>query len=657
MAVQVKKKYLLGDYELEPDKRLLCHRGTPIPLAPKPFRVLLYLIEHHDRLVTRQELLEQFWDGHKSYDLNLTKCVGAVRKALDDPLERPRFIETLWTEGYRYIGPLEEQLSEPKQSVFESERKNEDKILEEVNEENRATKSKTFGSVAAIREPRRFLKTHRDSRTLALLTACLLVALTAGALISYRYYNKAGTVPPGPIRSIAVLPLRNLTGDATSEYFSDGMTESLIMSLSKIGNLNVISHGSVFRFKGKEVDPQAAGRQLGVDAVLEGSVRKDGDSVRVSVRLVGVDDGRVLWASENYHRGLRDIFALQGEIARNVATELKFKLGVEAEQDLTKRYTENVEAYELYWKGRYFWNKRTEEGLRKAIEYFEQAIAKDQNYALAYAGLADSYNLLGDYGYAPAKEALSKAKETALKALKIDDSLTEAHTSLAFVRAFYDWDWAGAEKEFQRAIELNPNYATAYHWYGLLLAAMGRFDEAVVKITQARKLDPYSLIINANLGRTFYFARQHDRAIEQLLKVLEMDPDFSGTHFKLAAAYAAKGMETEAIAEYQKYLTLFGESKLSAAIGKSYATNGYKGAMKLWLESLKEEAKRHYVSQYAIALAALRSGDKEQALEWLEKAYQERSSWLVYLKVEPEFNGLHSDPRFQDLLQRVGFSK
>ena len=446
-----------------------------------------------------------------------------------------------------------------------------------------------------------------------------------------------------------------LTGDPANEYFSDGVTESLLTSLSKIDGLKVISRGSVFRFKGQEVDPREVGKQLNVAAVLEGSVRRDENSVRVAVRLVSAEDGRVLWASETYERTLRDIFALQDEIARQVTTGLRFKLSGENAQQLTRRYTDNVEAYQLYLKGRFFWNKRTQEGLRKGIEYFEQAIKLDPSYALAYAGLADSYNVMGSLGLIKPQEEYAKVEAAACKALEIDETLSEAHTALAWVR-FQQWDWTGAEAEFKRAIELNPNYATAHQWYAEYLTAMARFDEALAEIGRAQQIDPTSLVINTIVAQTYLNARQYDEAIEQCHKTLELDPSFELAYIYLGNAYIEKGMYEEALAEYQKAKQLEGTPAMLALTGITYARSGNREGARRALHELMAVSKQKYDPSFNIARIYANLGDRDEAFKWLEKLFDERSGALIFLKVDPQLDKLRTDPRFTDLVRRVGLT-
>ena len=436
------------------------------------------------------------------------------------------------------------------------------------------------------------------------------------------------------------------------------MTESLITSLSKVEGLKVVSRGSAFSFKDKEVDPLEVGRHLGVSAILQGSMRKQGDLLRVTVRLVSADDGSVLWASEAYDRPVRDVFSLQDEIARHVASAMRVKLSGEGERQLGRRYTENVAAYELYLKGRYSWNKRTAEGLNKGAEYFQQAINQDPNYALAYAGLADSFILLGLYGELPPDESLLKGKAAAVKALEIDGRLAEAHTSLAGLRFFYEWDWLTAESEFKRALELGPHQPTAHLWYCEYLELMGRHDEALAEIKQARETDPLSLIVNTTEGWLFYSARQYDQAIAAYRKTLEMEPGFGSAHFRLGEAYEQKSQYGEAIAEFKQALAFSPDSKIRmAALGHAYAVAGQKGEARKILKELRESSRKEYLSPYYVGLVHAGLNDKDQAFEHLERAYQDRSTVMVFLKLDPRFDSLRSDARFDSLLKRLRLTR
>jgi tetratricopeptide (TPR) repeat protein len=419
-------------------------------------------------------------------------------------------------------------------------------------------------------------------------------------------------------------------------------------------NLRVMARSTVFRYKGKESDPQKVGHDLGVRAVLAGRLLQRGDTLVIQTELVDVDSGSQLWG-EQYNRKLADILAVQEDISREISERLRLRLTGGEKTRLAKRPTENIEAYQLYLKGRYCWNKRTEEGLRTAIEYFSEAIEKDPNYALAHAGLADSYIVLGEYSLLPAKEAFPRAREAATKALDLDDTLAEAHNALAAVKENYDWDWPGAEREYRRAIELNPGYATAHQWYGELLAELGRHEEALTEIKRAQQFDPLSLIINTTSGRILLYAGRDDLGIEQLRKTLEMDPNFAHAHFYLGWAYVRKGAFTEAIAEFQRAITLSPNIfRYKSGLVYAYARAGKSAEARKLLSELTEHSKRTYVSWYDFAAIYAGLGDKNQAFAFLEKPYEERDASLVQAKVYPLLDPLRSDPRFADLLHRIG---
>ncbi len=454
------------------------------------------------------------------------------------------------------------------------------------------------------------------------------------------------------INSVAVLPFANASADPNTEYLSDGISESLSNSLSQLPNLQVKSHDSVSRYKGQEIDSQKAGRELGVRAILTGRVLQRGDTISISVQLVDVQGSNVIWGAQ-YNRKLADILAVQEEISREIYDKLRLRLTGEEKTRLAKRPTENIEAYQLYLKGRYYWNKRTEEGFRKAIEYFSEATEKDRNYALAHAGLADSYILLGGFGLLPPKEAFAKAREAATRALELDDTLAEAHTALAGIKKDYDWDRPGAEREFRRAIELNPGYATAHFWYGELLSQLGRHEEALAEIKRAQQLDPLSLIINTVSGKFLLYAGRDDLAIEQLRKTLEMDPNFAYAHYILGQTYVRKGEFVEAIAEFQTATTLSPNFTVyKGGLGHAYGRAGKSAEARKLLDDLKEQSKRRYVSWWDFAAIYAGLGEKDQAFAFLEKAYEQRV--VMWWNRSPLFDPLRSDPRFQDLQRRSG---
>jgi len=459
--------------------------------------------------------------------------------------------------------------------------------------------------------------------------------------------------------SIAVLPFVDMSPEKDQEYFCDGMAEELINALTKIEKLQVASRTSAFQFKGEAHDIHEIGKKLKVQTVLEGSVRKARNRLRITAQLVNVADGYHLW-SEKYDRDMEDTFAIQDEISLAIVDKLKVKLLGGEKENLVKRYTDDIEAYNLYLRGRYFWSKRTEQGLKQGIEYFKKAIKKDVRYALAYAGLADSYSLLCSYHILSPEESIPRAEIAAKRAMEIDDSLAEAFEALAHVRILCDWTWSESEQEFKRAILLNPNFATARQRYSLLLTVMGQLDEAMVQIKQARELDPLSLIINTDVALIFYIARQYEKAIEQARSVIDMDPNFGVAHFVLGLAYEQKKSYKDAIAELQEGINASGGiTVMTGALGHTYAVSGNRDKAVRVLHELKEISKRRYVSPYSIAMVYTGLGEKDQAFEWLQRACEDRSVWLIHLhlKVDPRLDSLRPDPRFTALLEKMRLEK
>jgi eukaryotic-like serine/threonine-protein kinase len=459
--------------------------------------------------------------------------------------------------------------------------------------------------------------------------------------------------PSKTIDSLAVMPFVNLSGDPEMEYLSDGITDALINSLSQLRKLRVVPRSLAFRYKGREIDLQRVGSELDARAVLTGRVMQRGDTLLIGTELMDAVRLSQLWGAQ-YNRKMADIFVLQEEIAREITEKLRLQLTGEERKRLTKRATGNKEAYQLYLKGRYWLDKRTPEGLGKASEYFQQAIAKDHIYAAAYAGLADCYSFLPQFAFVPPKEAYPKAKEAALKALEIDDALAEAHTSLALVKVHQDWDWSGGEREFQRAIALNPDYAIAHLSYGWALANMGRIEDSIGEMKRALELDPLSLNINWLFGVVFYFARQYDQAIEQYRKTLELDPNYFLAHTFLGVAYVQKSMYKEGIAELEKAVAISPSNLSLALLGYGYAAVGRRQEAQEVLDQLNEISKEKYVPALHRALIYVSLEEKDKAFECLEKAYEEH--YIIAIKVHPTYDPLRSDPRFADLLRRMNFA-
>jgi DNA-binding winged helix-turn-helix (wHTH) protein/TolB-like protein/Tfp pilus assembly protein PilF len=613
----------------ERNRELFCD-GQPVMLTPKAFDILLVFLKNPDRLLEKEELMETVWESKFVEEGNLARNVSTLRKALGGDARDHRYIVTVPGRGYRFVAEIETEILENKSS--------------ELNEHD---SQKIVGSHSIAGDTRK-------KRALAIGVLIIVLVPTIFAWFFYRSQKSAGEPEASSIRSIAVLPLKNLSGDPANDYFSEGVTESLVDALSKIDGLKVVSIGSVERLR-DGADPAAIAKQLDVAAVLEGNVKKDGDSLWLAVRLISAGDGQILWADDTNERKMTDIFSAQDEIALGVADKLRIQLSPASSAGVSRRSTQNTEAYQLYLKGRYFGNKRTEDGLKKAIENFRQAIDADPNYALAYSGVAESYALLYSYDMLPPSVAVPAAKDAATKAVALDDKLAEPHATLGFVESEHDWNWAEAEREFRTAIALDPNCADCHHWFALHLAYRGHLNESIAEISAAQKLDPLSLIINSNMGRILYFSRQYDEAINRLKSTIEMEPNFWGAHFKLAEVDAALGREQEAVEEYARSYELQNDTEMADLLRKTYAASGYKTAIRTWLDRISERSKLQRVNPYAFAVLYARLGDKEQALNWLERSADEHCSWIVLLKSDPVFDLLKNEPRYAALIRGIDY--
>jgi len=634
-SMQPRRAARFGVFEVDFAAGELRKHGIRIKLrGEQPFQVLSILLEHPGEVITREELCKKLWpaDTFVDFEHSLATAIGKIREALGDSADNPRYIETLPRRGYRFIANVTVLNVDPLNKVGPAT-----PDIPWAKDHGQAE----FAGKADVPQPEPWPRAWKISGSALILALVILVA----------WIVHWASRPPSNIRSLAVLPLENLSGDASQDYFADGMTDELITDLGQISALRVISRTSVMPYKRVRKSLPQIARELNVDAVVEGTVLRSGEQVRITAQLIQASADKHLWA-ESYEGDLRDTLALQKKVAGAIAAQIRIELTPQEQAVLKNVKVVNPEAYEAYLKGRYFWNKRTADGLKKAVDYFNQAIEKDPNYGQAYTGLADSYALLGDweYGVLAPKEAFPRAKAAATKALELDDTLGEAHTSLAFSLDLFDWDWASAEREFRRAIELNPGYATAHHWYAWHLSEMGRNSEAIAEMRKAQNLDPLSLIISADVAEILLVAHSYDQAIEQSRKTIDMDPNFAVAHYELGQALVQKHMYKEAIAELQKAIELSGGSTTCTSnLAFAYAASGRRKEAEKILSDLKNRSKQN-ASEIALMYVGL--NEKDEAMAWLEKAYEERFNPSILLR--PVFDPLRSDPRFQNLVRRIG---
>ena len=625
-----------GAFEADLRAGELKQRGLRIRLQEQPFQVLAMLLERPGELVTREELREKIWGQTVvDFDHGLNKAINKIREALGDSAENPRFVETVARRGYRFLADVTPIATAPDRAPGpETER------LVPPADSDRVEPTDVG------------VRPKRSYRRRAWTSVGLGLALMVAASLSWILYSESRLAPK--IRSLAVLPLESLSGDASQDYFADGMTDELITDLGQISALRVISRTSAMAYKRVHRPLAEIARELNVEAVVEGTVLRSGERVRITAQLIQVPNEKHLWA-QSYEGDLKDSLALQNSVARAIAQQIQVTLNPQEDAALKKSSPVNAEAYEAYLRGRYFWNKRTRDGLVRASDYFQHAIDTDPDYARAYSGLADSYALSGDweYGILSPQDAFPKAKAAATKALALDDNLSEAHTSLAFIQDLYDWGWASAEKEYKRALALNPGYATAHHWYAWHLIVMGRNDEGIAELKKAESLDPLSLIISADLADALSIAHRYDESVQQSQQTIEMDPHFAVAHYQLGQALEQKHNHDEAIAEFRRAIELSGgNTTFESNLANAYAVSGRKEeAMKI-VKDLESRQSQNSSTDASIALIYVGLGDNDQSMIWLNKAYQARFNPSILMR--PVFDPLRSDPRFQDLLHRIG---
>lgn len=624
-----------GAFEVDLQAGELRKSGLKTRLQEKPFQILALLLKRSGEVVTREELQKQLWptDTFVDFEHGVNTAVAKLRQALDDDPDNPRFIQTLPRRGYRFIGMVDA-----------------------------ITESAPPSPQLAI--PGRQTLSGRFSRRVIVLTAVAFAILAAAIFAKFNFLrlrNTARTAPPH-VESLAVLPLDNLSGNASDEYFVDGMTDALITNFSKIGALRVISRTSVMRYKGARRPLPEIGKELNVDAVVEGAVLRSDGRVRITAQLIDARTERPLWA-ETYERDLRDTLALQGEVAQAIANQVLIKITPQEHARLASVRPVSAEVQEAYLQGRYYWNRAntwnnpsTREDLDKSLHYFQQAISNDPQYALAYAGIAECYAKMVDFTQLPPGKGFPKAKNAATQALAIDDTVGEAHASLALILWVYEWAWSDAEREFKRALELNPGDPLTHARYARYLSELGRADEALAQAETARRLDPISLYVNSSMAHVLVNARQYEQAIEQLRHTLEMYPEATGPRFDLMSCYERKGMYDEAVAMNLKGKEFSGvKPEVLKVLRDAYAKDGIKG---WWRKDLETAKVQGWASDCNSASLYALLGEKDRALAALEAAYenrdQARCQWLRTLKINPVFDTYRSDPRFQDLIRRVG---
>jgi DNA-binding winged helix-turn-helix (wHTH) protein/TolB-like protein len=667
MSLQRQDFYEFDPFRVDSLKRLLLRDGLPVPLKPKVFDTLLVLVENSGRVVDKDELMQSVWPDTAVEENNLTQNISAIRKALGERRDEHRFVVTVPGRGYRFVADVRKKAHSTPEAG--PEQKREAAATTPGDTAERIGEIEGGGGEAPYALP----ADKRRFRRLAALTV-VIVTLSTGIILALppilrRNSGQAGAVGAEKprataaaaavaganeaIESIAVLPFRPLGAEAGDEYTGPGMADALITRLSNSKRLRVRSTSAVLRYNNPAQDPLVAGRELGVDSVLDGKIQRNGSRVRVTVQLVRTSDGVSLWA-QTFDEDFTDIFAMQDSISEQVVKALTLQLSREERERMLKRYTESTDAYQAYLKGRYFLDKRSVDSIRKAMTYFQQAIDEDRNYALAYAGLADCYHRLWQFGASPAQEAIPKATAAALKALELDESLAEAHATLGVIKFRVEWDFAGAEREFKRSLELDSTYAMAHLWYALYLAAMNKMTEADAEMERAAQLDPLSITISNGLGDYYFHTRQYDRSIAQHRKTLEIDPSYLSAHNGMGRAYEQKGMYREAIEEYRKGVKS-SDGKLTPAIsGYTFAVSGRRSEAVRILDRLIERKKQTSGSPYLVAVIYAGLGSRDEAFKWLDRAFAEHALLPGPIRFDPRLDSLRDDPRFRNLLGRMG---
>lgn len=632
--------FRFGDFVLDGTQHRLLRSGEEVNLPPKTFDLLLHLLENRGRVLTKDELLEAVWPDVNVVENTLAQRIREIREALGDGAHGGRFLKTIPKVGYQFIGELDDESPAVMAPPSIASRQAADSM-----------------PIAARRDVETNVPAKRQQLPLpvAIASAMLVALILSGYFIATRPVQPFGS--PAGITSVAVLPFKPLVPQDRDASLELGMTDSLIMKLGSVRQITVRPLSAVRGYTGLAQDAVEAGKELRVESVLDGHIQRQQERIRVSVSLRRVRDGQQLWAGQ-FDEPWTNIFVAQDRVSQRVAEALAVTLTGEEQRQLAKHYTEIPEAYDAYVRGRYFWNTRTAEGYRNAVEDFQRAIRLDPGYSLAFSGLADAYNLLGSYGEMPMREAKEKAKAAAQKAVDLDDQVAEAHTSLGAITAGYDWDWAKAERHFLRAIHLKPRHATAHEWYSEYLSWMGRHEEAIRAARQALDVDPVSLSANSHVGLALYRARQYDAAIEQFRETLHLNRDFADAHVMLGVTLVQKEMYGEAIAAFQRAGVLTGNNpEIMGLLGFAYGMAGSKREARAVLSDLNNQARqKRYVSSFSRATIHIGLGETDLAFKWLEQAYQERLWYLGLLAVDPLFDRLRGDERFSDLVRRMNLT-
>ncbi len=630
------KYYEFGSFRIDPLKRLLLRDGSPVALPPKAFDALLILLENSGRVVDRNELMEKLWPDTFVEEINLNVHISSLRKALGENPSDHRYIVTVPRRGYSFVAPVSRIEIGDGDSLIAS-----DSSSPEV-EPPASHPTLQKGNDVPAPVTRRFVSSR--GRRMAVAISGLLLAI-ASAFFLWVSATRPQFHASSPGATIAVLPFKHLSSE-DEEYLGLGMADALITKLSNIKSMTVRPTSAVIRYDNPEADSLAAGREMKVEMVLEGKIQRTGERLRVTVQMLRVSDGAPLWA-ESFEESFSNIFDVQDSISLRVAEAVRVKLNAQEKEMLARKHTGKLEAYQAYVRGRYFWNKRSTKDIEKAIKYFTEAIEIEPSYALAYSGLADALNVLAILGEENSEDLILKARSAALKAVETDDSLAEAHASLAFALMRSDWDWTGAESEFRRALALNANYPAARYWYADLLLTMGKTDEAIEEMRQAKEVDPLSPATIAKLGWASYWGRRYDEAIAHFRESLDLNPRYSSALLGLSRSFEQKGMHREALIEQAKVKAMTGPD------GPMLAASGNKKEAVKAIETYRRFLQEDMGYSFAMAETYAALGQKDDAFNWLEKAFQNRNSNLLYIKVNPRLDNLRSDPRFAELLRRM----